>query len=508
MVTTPSGSSPVSPRTLKHLRDRWRLFAPALLLLATLASPAEAVYTFEDLELVEGSYWNGADANDGFHCGSAFFGNRYNADWGVWDGFAYSNRTDANAVGIEGQYTAVTGSGQGRSDTYGVAFVGWKAPPILTFETPQQVGGLYVTNNAYARYDMLNGSQFSKKFGGETGNEEDWFKLLITGLDATGEATGTVEFYLADFRHDDNAMDYIVDSWTFIDLRSLGVVESLEFQLASSDEGLFGMNTPAYFCLDTIVPGPAVTTFDEMDLPPEAFWNGADGAGGFQSGGAYLDNRYNADWNAWDGFAYSNRTDANTVGLKGQYTAVAGTGQGGSSGYGIGFVGWEMPPTLTLDTPQQLGGLFVTNNRYAYEDMLNGSQFSKRFGGETGDDEDWFRLTVTGFDPAGQTTGSVEFYLADFRPADNALDYILDTWAFVDLTSLGLVETLVFQLDSSDQGPFGMNTPAYFCLDSIVPAVGANEVPEPEPPAGDDATETEDTADDENDAPAPSGDQD
>jgi hypothetical protein len=104
---------------------------------------------------------------------------------------------------------------------------------------------------------MLLGSPFSKEFGGQTSNDEDWLKLTITGKDAAGNITGTIDFYLADFRFADNTKDYLLDSWAFVSLRALGPVKSLEFSLASSDVGAFGMNTPAYFCLDTLRAGPS-----------------------------------------------------------------------------------------------------------------------------------------------------------------------------------------------------------------------------------------------------------
>jgi hypothetical protein len=45
----------------------------------------------------------------------------------------------------------------------------------------------------------------------------------------------------------------------------------------------------------------------------------------------------------------------------------------------------------------------------------------------------------------------------------------------VDLTLLGAATRLTFGLSSSDNGPFGMNTPAYFALDSLT----VTPVPEP-----------------------------
>ncbi|HMO36139.1 MAG TPA: DUF4465 domain-containing protein, partial [Gemmatales bacterium] len=42
----------------------------------------------------------------------------------------------------------------------------------------------------------------------------------------------------------------------------------------------------------------------------------------------------------------------------------------------------------------------------------------------------------------------------------------------VDLSGLGAgTSALTFELTSSDVGPFGMNTPAYFAMDNLVVAV-------------------------------------
>jgi hypothetical protein len=441
----------------------------SILVLLLTATANAALATFDDLTLPTQSYWNGSDGSGGFTSGDVHFENHYNADWDFWDGFAYSNRSDPNLAGLQGQYSAIPGCGQSGSANYGIVFVGWETLPTLTLATPQVLSGLYVTNDSYAYYDMLHGSAFSKKFGGPSGNDQDWFKLTIIGLDAAGQVTGSVDFYLADLRFADNAKDYILRSWAFVNLASLGEVKTLQFNLDSSDKGAFGLNTPTYLCIDTIIPQSPIATFDDLVLPPQSCWNGSDGSGGFTSGDVHFGNHYNADWDFWDGFAYSNRSDPNLAGLQGQYSAIPGCGQSGSANYGIVFVGWETLPTLTLATPQVLSGLYVTNDSYAYYDMLHGSAFSKKFGGPTGNDQDWFKLTIIGLDAAGQVTGSVDFYLADLRFADNAKDYILNSWAFVNLTSLGEVKSLQFNLDSSDKGPFGLNTPTYACIDTIVP---------------------------------------
>ena len=225
------------------------------------------------------------------------------------------------------------------------------------------------------------------------------------------------------------------------------------------------------------VSSAVIATFDDLGLGAESYWNGSDNSGGFASGGATFNNNYNTTYMSWDGFAYSNITDTSSSGWSAQYNAITGGGEGGSANYGIGFdplasgFGTELP-TMTLNTAGVVDGFYVTNNNYAYYSMLNGDLYSKKFGGISGDEEDWFMLTITGKDAAGDSVGSVDFYLADYRFADNSQDYIVNTWEYVDLMGLGVVQSLEFSLSSSDMGSYGMNTPGYFAMDTVVPEPG------------------------------------
>jgi hypothetical protein len=215
---------------------------------------------------------------------------------------------------------------------------------------------------------------------------------------------------------------------------------------------------------------------ENLPLGPNQYWNGSDGSGGFTTGPAHFNNLYTIDsfsgWAFWGGWAYSNMTDSTTPGYGNQYSAIAGGGQGGSSNYGVAYQDTYTPttPTVTLAQPTVVDGAYFTNTTYTYLILRDGdpSGYSKKFGGATGSDPDWFRVTVTGKDTGGQATGSVDFYLADFRFAESAKDYLVSDWAWADLSGLGTVKTLEFTLASSDSGTYGMNTPAYFALDSMI----------------------------------------
>ncbi len=249
-----------------------KLFFSLILVAALVAAPAvyADVSGFEDLTLASETYWNGSDGSGGFTSGDAWFNNNYDATYGSWDGFAYSNRTDTASTGMAGQYTAMASpaGGVGGSSNYAVSYVNtWATTlPTVSFgavtgaDYDTTISGAYFTNNAYAYWSMTNGDAYAKKFGGTSGDDADWFKLNIKGIDATGAYTSsTVDFYLADYRFTDNSQDYIIDDWTWVDLTSLGDVTGLEFSLSSSDVGTYGMNTPAYFAMDNLnaVPVPA-----------------------------------------------------------------------------------------------------------------------------------------------------------------------------------------------------------------------------------------------------------
>lgn len=159
-------------------------------------------------------------------------------------GFTYTNKTDVTTAGYT-NISAITGKGV-NGDTYLTSNTSSYTPAKFVFSSSASyiIKGIYVTNCVYTYLSMKNGDSYAKKFV-----SGDWLKLTATGLDKSGNATGTTDIYLADYRDGKTIM---LNQWTWFDLSSLGTVAGIKFDMSSSDSGSWGMNTPSYFCLDGI----------------------------------------------------------------------------------------------------------------------------------------------------------------------------------------------------------------------------------------------------------------
>lgn len=117
-------------------------------------------------------------------------------------------------------------------------------------------------------------------------------------------------------------------------------------------------------------------------------------------------------------------------------------------------------------TKTTLSGMAITNTATNVDAFLNGDGMSIE-GEDTGlpfHQDDYFKLTIKGLD-GESVTKTVEFYLADFRTAGDWK--YAENWQWVDLTSLGEVDGLQFELESTKKNNWGMTTAAYFCVDNI-----------------------------------------
>ncbi len=215
--------------------------------------------TFENLFLEQDGFWWGPDTKGhmtqnswgldemqgSFVSGSYSFENRCMAEYDTWGGFGYSRRTGTDfSVLMSDQFNSSVGSGYQGSENYAV---GYEQGTIQVLNSPVEgdsIRGCYVTNNAYALTAIKEGYSMAHKFG-----EGDYLKLTFTGHKADGSES-TVEYYLADYRSSNEADRYALDTWQWVDLRPLGKVTSVTYSISGSDSGIYGLNTPAYFCLD------------------------------------------------------------------------------------------------------------------------------------------------------------------------------------------------------------------------------------------------------------------
>ena len=175
-------------------------------------------------------------------------------------GFSYSDVDDVTTPGFQNQWAAITGGDFSRLGNYALASTFIENGAFINLPENQQPESIRLTNSTYAFLSMQNGDAFAKQFGGDDGNDPDFFIVRLQGfseIDTNGDTTGQVVFYLADFRFDDNANDFIVDTWELVDLRDLGDAQSIGYSFDSSDVGNFGINTPAYVAFDELYLTPS-----------------------------------------------------------------------------------------------------------------------------------------------------------------------------------------------------------------------------------------------------------
>ncbi|MFA6149779.1 MAG: DUF4465 domain-containing protein [Chitinophagaceae bacterium] len=189
---------------------------------------------------------------------------------------------------------------------------------------------------------------------------------------------------------------------------------------------------------------------------------------GFSSGLAYFPCVYDTSFGFefWSsGFAYSNMRDSVTSGFMNSYSAKPAIGFAGSAQYVVAN-GVQNTVRLTgAAMGASVNGFYVTNSTYAFNSMRDGDGFAKKFNHS---DSDFFRLDIFAYSKGAMSKDSVSFYLADFRNTDSTKNYIVRDWNWVDLLKLGKADSLLFRLQSSDNGSFGMNTPGFFCMDNLI----------------------------------------
>lgn len=216
--------------------------------------------------------------------------------------------------------------------------------------------------------------------------------------------------------------------------------------------------------------------FQEMTLPATGYYNGDDLSGGFQSGPVFFRNSYNPNFFSWSGFGVSSKTDTSNGTFNNQYSCYAGTGGNNSTQFAIAYC-YDQIVLKPANNQQvlKLQSFQFTNSTWAGRSMKFGDAFSKKFGGPTGNDPDFFKLRVFNY-YGGVATDSADVYLADFRFGNNQEDYIVKEWRTANFNFSQPLDSIGFKLESTDVGQFGINTPTYFCLDNLVFTLQTNTI--------------------------------
>lgn len=224
-----------------------------------------------------------------------------------------------------------------------------------------------------------------------------------------------------------------------------------------------------------------IATFEDLALEPESYWPGNQDNVPFYSG-SYAFDSYKGDYEGtdfWGKYRYSNRSSSAYNSMSDQYNCAAGSGVDGSATFGVGYLDPYMGSSYITVTNDAEGmvvpGMWLTNSAWVMDCILNGDGLSTEPGGFT--DGDYFKVTIAGL-RNGTNIGSLDFYLADYRQADSRDHYALNTWEWVDLSSLGTVNKLWLTIESTKRNDWGITTPLYLCVDNVGDACPVAEAPQ------------------------------
>jgi len=234
-----------------------KLTITALLSFSLLAK-AQITEGFENSMLDTVKLLNGSDGlrMHYFNTGEMIFPVKWDTTYKYWaSGWAMSkiiDNTIENPNFTKHLYSAAPGFGVENGN--GKAFMVGQSGSFFFLQRRNSgdfpLKGFYVSNSTYAYNSMKFGDMFAKKFGGVSGNDQDSFVLIIRSFKQS-KAVDSQRVVLADFRFADANKDYILNQWKFVALKD-AYTDSISFDLVSSDNGQFGMNTPAFFVLDGV----------------------------------------------------------------------------------------------------------------------------------------------------------------------------------------------------------------------------------------------------------------
>lgn len=216
----------------------------------------------------------------------------------------------------------------------------------------------------------------------------------------------------------------------FVGLMTFAAVNLMaEVKVATFENEAGGINVPA-----------AESHWYGIDVPADGKYTWKSGDFSFQShiayGGTYF-----------DAFVVTNETSTAFVDYNDAYRSASGGAFKGQN-YVVWYPIYGGQDTVSF-AAQTVPGFYVNNNVYAVNSMSNGDGYCPKY-----TSEDYFQLVCTGL-KAKAVVGTVTFDLAKGGKYVNQ-------WTYVDLSSLGEIDAMIFSTASSQAG-----TPTYFAMDNF-----------------------------------------
>ncbi len=146
--------------------------------------------------------------------------------------------------------------------------------------------------------------------------------------------------------------------------------------------------------------------------------------------------------------------------------ATTGGGHNGSNNFAVhfgykdnsGYTDSQILPSFAFadGVARVVDHMYVNNICYALNCYLNGNGLTAKIG-----PDDWVKLVATGYDAEGNKTGDASIYLC------NGPDNIITDWTKFDLSGLGKVAKVEFNITGSSDNGYGFSQPAYFAYDDV-----------------------------------------
>ena len=198
----------------------------------------------------------------------------------------------------------------------------------------------------------------------------------------------------------------------------------------------------------------SVVDFEDLTVGPKGYVDSVGITNQFDSKNFIFQSVYDTVYSYFSkGFAISNKVDTVVSGYTNMYSVFAGIGSAGSKTFIIGTDGAKI--TCPTKKPA-LTSIDITNTTYAALSMKNGDGFTKKFA-----KGDFFKLVINGYS-TGLIKNYIEVVLADFSSENTNSHYIQKNWKTIDLSKLSNSDSLVFQINSSQDG-----VPSFFALDNL-----------------------------------------